>query len=57
MEVNELIEKGLAEVKAKVTEATEKSTNEVQEIKGEIKRHNAIRLTENLKRVRQQIFR
>lgn len=37
MEVNELIEKGLAEVKAKVTEATEKSTNEVQEIKGEIK--------------------
>ena len=36
MEVNELIEKGLAEVKAKVTEATEKSTNEVQEIKGEI---------------------
>ena len=37
MEVNELIEKGLAEVKAKVTEAVEKSTNEVQEIKGEIK--------------------
>ena len=37
MEVNELIEKGLAEVKAKVTEATEKSANEVQEIKGEIK--------------------
>ena len=37
MEVNELIEKGLAEVKAKVTEATEKNTNEVQEIKGEIK--------------------
>ena len=37
MEVNELIEKGLAEVKAKVTEATEKSTKEVQEIKGEIK--------------------
>lgn len=37
MEVNELLEKGLAEVKAKVTEATEKSTNEVQEIKGEIK--------------------
>lgn len=37
MEVKELIEKGLAEVKAKVTEATEKSTNEVQEIKGEIK--------------------
>lgn len=37
MEVNELIEKGLAEVKAKVTEATEKSTNEVQEIKAEIK--------------------
>ena len=37
MEVNELIEKGLAEVKAKVTEATEKNTKEVQEIKGEIK--------------------
>ena len=37
MEVTELIEKGLAEVKAKVTEATEKNTNEVQEIKGEIK--------------------
>ena len=37
MEVKELIEKGLAEVKAKVTEATEKSTKEVQEIKGEIK--------------------
>lgn len=36
MEVNELIEKGLAEVKAKVTEATEKSTKEVQEVKGEI---------------------
>ena len=37
MEVNELIEKGLAEVKAKVTEAVEKSTNEVQEIKEEVK--------------------
>ena len=37
MEVKELIEKGLAEVKAKVTEANEKSTKEVQEIKGEIK--------------------
>ena len=37
MEVNELIEKGLAEVKAKVTEATEKSTKEVQEIKEEVK--------------------
>ena len=37
MEVNELIEKGLAEVKAKVTEANEKNTKEVQEIKGEIK--------------------
>ena len=37
MEVQDLIEKGLAEVKAKVTEATEKSTKEVQEIKGEIK--------------------
>ena len=37
MEVKELIEKGLAEVKAKVTEATEKSTKEVQEIKGEVK--------------------
>ena len=37
MEVNELIEKGLAEVKAKVTEAVEKSTNEVLEIKDEIK--------------------
>lgn len=35
--VEKLIETGLAEVKSKVAEATEKSTAEVQEIKGEIK--------------------